>query len=1374
MTAAARETVPARVGAAADPLRFPVVGIGASAGGVAALRRFLANVPPDSGMAFVVLLEAAQAHEGALEDLLQESTALPVRRVEGPTPLAADMVYLVPPPHGLSIVEGRLRPAEPVRTEGRSVAVDLFFRTLADACRERAICVVMSGVGDDGTQGLARVKEVGGLTLAQAPADAEFEGMPRSAIASGLVDMVLAAADMPARLAELWSNARRMRLPDPPPDLAVMPTDPKDTALADDALRDIMDWLRARSGHDFAHYKRATVLRRIERRMQVNVVPTLPSYRDLLHRDAEETPALLQDMLVSVTNFFRDRDAFEALARELSLAHARREPHEPVRAWVAGCATGEEAYSVAMLLCDEFSHPPPVPEIQVFASDIDQRAVDLARHGRYGEAIAADVSEQRLRAHFLKDKGGWRIARNVRDKVTFSTHNVLRDPPFTRLDLVCCRNVLIYLERPAQLQVLKTFHFALKPGGLLMLGSTETADAAEGLFEVVDRKQRIYRVVPVARPRGVDLAQAAPATAFLPVTPRVDVTPIEHLHRRLYGRLAAPGVLVDSALNVLHVDHRAAKYLRHVGGVPTNKLLTLVRPELRPALRATLQRALKTRQAVEAPLVCLEGKMGRRFVRAVARPVLSDDSGGPVAHLLVTFDEFEATLSPENGDEASPQDATVRALELEVERLQAELARGTMQSAAASEDLRASNEELQAVNEELRSTTEELETSTEELQSTNEELMTVNEALRAGIDETAKLNDDLRNLLASTDIAIVFLDRGLALRRFTPTAASVFNVIPGDIGRPLRDLNHDLDYPALWDDVANVMRTLQQVEREVRATGGRWFLARLLPYRAGDDRIGGVVLSFIDVTAGREVQERLRASERYARLVAQSMQDYAMFTTDPAGVVTWWAPGAQRLFGYAAGEIVGRGVELLFTPEDRAADVPRREMQAALVAGRAGDERWMVRKDGSVFFCGGVTSRLEDEELAGFARIARDLTQSRLGEAERKARLEAETSARRRLEEASGMKDEFLAVMAHELKNPLHLIRLHTDLLLHSPETRMVPAVQRSAGSIHRAIVTQVKIIDDLLDWSRLKTGKLLLKLEPVDVRAVAERIAVACRADAAAKGAGFAFEASGELVVQGDAVRIEQVVWNLFNNAVKFTSPGGAVKVQARAEDGFAVLVVEDDGDGIDPAFLPCVFEMFQQAARASGYGKGGLGIGLALVKRLVAMHGGEVEARSPGIGLGSTFTVRLPLFDAPPVEEPPGLATRKLGGLRTLLVDEEHDARNALQHLLALAGAEVAGADSAEAAMAAAAQGAFDALVIDIGSPAVGGLSLLGRLRAHPHLAGSRAVAISPRHSEAERAIAASVGFDDFVDKPVDIEQLVEALSRAAARRAAARGRG
>ena len=565
-------------------------------------------------------------------------------------------------------------------------------------------------------------------------------------------------------------------LPAPPADLRVLTQTPEEELQSEEALASIKALLRERTGHDFAHYKRGTVLRRLERRMQVNAVSDLPSYRKLLDTEPRETPALLQDMLISVTNFFRDPESFAALEASLRNAASERQQNEPFRAWVVGCATGEEAYSLAIVLREILGQ---AATIQIFASDIDERAIAAARTGLFPESIAVDIDPERIADFFTAEPGCLRITKTVRDMVVFSTHNALSDPPFTRMDLISCRNVLIYLDRVAQNQVTRSFHFALKPQGLLFLGSSETIDTAEGLFDGVDKGHRIYRATAKALrarslpPMPVKIPEVA-APAFTADPPRqAERPPLETLHERILRNYGPPTVLIDADNTVLHVSQRATHLLRLPEGAPTNKLLALARPELRAELRAALTRAIETGLVVEAPRVRLKVNGQLHTIVMTVRPAFDET---PKGLLLIVFDEAQESLAtPVDGN--IQRDPLVDSLERELLRTQERLRTMVGESNASTEELRASNEELQTINEELRSTTEELETSREELQAVNEELTTVNSELTMRIEDSTQLNDDLQNLMNSADIGTVFVDREMRIKRFTPQAATLFNLL---------------------------------------------------------------------------------------------------------------------------------------------------------------------------------------------------------------------------------------------------------------------------------------------------------------------------------------------------------------------------------------------------------------------------------------------------------------------------------------------------------------------------------------------------------------------------------------------------------------------
>ncbi|WP_119153388.1 CheR family methyltransferase [Caldimonas tepidiphila] len=1353
-------------------LDFPVVGLGASAGGLPALLRFFKQMPGDSGMAFVVILHLSPSHASEAHAVLQRVTNMKTVQVHEPCVIERDHIYVIPPSRHLSLNDSYLRVTEMDRPRHRHIAVDLFFRALAQVHRERAFGIVLSGTGSDGAVGIARVKELGGVTFAQDPGDAEFEGMPRAAVATGVIDWVLPVDEMPRKLLEIRANARLIELPplaDEEESAALASARPA-SQEAETALREIMALLRLRTGHDFRHYKRATLLRRLERRLQVHALPSLPAYRALLQEQPAEAQALLKDLLIGVTNFFRDPEAFDALGREAApRLFGPQRGAEPVRAWVAGCSSGEEAYSVAMLLLEQAGATRGTPEIQVFATDIDEAAIAAARTGLYPESIAADVAPVRLRQFFAKDGNHYRIRKEVRERILFASHNLLRDPPFSKLDLVCCRNLLIYLDREVQPQILEMFHFALRPGGLLFLGSSESADAVPQLFSVVDKKNRIYRANAVAQ--ATRYHSTVPLEVFdghvagprEPVAERRRVSYAE-LHQRLAEQHAPPSVLVDAEAHIVHLSEQAGRFLRHTGGAPSHHLPALVRPELRLELRTALFQALQSGRSVEARRVRLESEERISYVNMTVRPVQEPTLDATLA--LVLFDEVEETMgaAPPSGGPGEARDPLVLQLEAELKRVKQQLQDTIEQYETSTEELKASNEELQAINEELRSTTEELETSKEELQSINEELITVNHELKSKVEETGKVNDDLQNLIASTDIATVFVDRAMSIKRYTPRATEIFSLIPGDIGRSLLDIRHRLDYELLAEDAAEAFQSLRLIEREVTGADGRWYLARMLPYRTTEDRIDGAVLTFVDITGRRSAEQRLRRGEALLRLVAESTKDYAILTLDLDGRITTWNRGAERLFGYTEAEALGQHSALLFPPEDRENGAVEEELRRAREDGRAEDERWHQRRDGRRVFCSGVTTPLFfDGGLQGYAKIARDVTGTKRMESEREAQLAQEAARRAEAQAASELKDEFLAVLSHELKNPLNLIQMNAELLMRLPAARAVQAVTAAAETIRATVHSQAQIIDDLLDLSRLNTGKLALRPAAVELGATVRRIVDAMAQDAARKSIGLHLEAQAEpIMLRADPVRVEQIVWNLLSNAFKFTPRGGGVTVRIGTEDGFGRIEVSDTGRGIDPAFLPRLFDMFQQAQERSTRREGGLGIGLALVRQLAELHGGRIEAASEGPGKGACFMVRLPLQAGQDAAREPlsEAEERPFEGLRMMVVDDEPQAAQVLRQLLELEGVDVTVASSAQQALEACARVGFDVVLCDIAMPGADAHAFVQALRALPRHGATRLVAVTGFDRPVDRLHAQDAGFDAQLGKPLTLERLLRVL--------------
>jgi two-component system, chemotaxis family, CheB/CheR fusion protein len=1363
-------------GAAHNPssLDFPVVGIGASAGGVQALLRFFENAPSDMGMAFVVVLHLSAKHVSSADKVLQNVTRMGVLQVSGPTKIEANHVYVIAPGKSLTMADGFLNARDAEPTVGRPVTIDRFFRSLADAHGQRAMCIVMSGTGSDGSVGIANVKEKGGVTLAQEPNDAEYAEMPQNAILTDQVDLVLPVVEMPQRLLDIWNNAKRIALPELEP-TTLSPDDRADSrGEAELALQAILATLRTRTGHDFRFYKRATMLRRIERRLQVNGVPDLIAYRDLLRDNPRETSALLKDMLIGVTSYFRDREAFESLERGvLPALFQNKADGDQVRAWVAGCSSGEEAYSLAMLLFEQREALHSSANIQVFATDIDESAVARARAGLYPESIMTDVRPSTLRKFFVKTDSRYEVVKSVREKILFAMHNVLRDPPFSRLDLVSCRNLLIYLDRGVQNQVLEMFHYALYPNGYLFLGTSESADSVEDLFSVVDKKNRIYRAKAAKQPNRPILGAPSllmqgrythdeeAGSALIPGRRNFSFSA---LHQRVLEQYAPPSVIVNRDSKIVHMSDNAGRFLRYVGGEPSSNMIAVVLPELRLDLRTALFQAAQTGNSVEARRVKLQRNGHPSYVNMTVRPF--HDAAADADFLLVLFDEVQEAMTEDRVivEYQTGHDTVMQQLEQELHSSKEQLQTTIEQYETSMEELKASNEELQAINEELRSATEELETSKEELQSVNEELITVNAELQAKIEETGKANDDLQNLITSTDIATIFVDRAMCIKRYTPSAATVFNLIGADVGRSLFDITHRLVYPELADDVSATFQSLRLTEREVATSDGRWFLARVLPYRTADDRIDGAVLSLVETTARRRAEANVRAGEERLRLAAQTTNDFAIIVQDPEGRIVSWNAGAERVFGYTAAEAVGQDIDVIFTADDQRARMAAHEREAAQRDGRADDDRWHVAKGGRKVFCSGVVTPLSDPKFTGYAKIVRDLTDRKTQEDARQSQLAEERAVRAQAEAANRLKDDFLAVLSHELKHPLNLIHVKAEMLPRIPEARGVPAIQVTADAIQRAVLGQAKIIDDLLDLSRVRTGKLALNLAMGDVAAMLRTIADAIEADAASRGIALSFEGLDEPVwTKVDPVRFDQIVWNLLSNALKFTPRGGSVSVRLTSKEDELRIDVTDTGLGIEAPLLPHIFEMFSQGSEARRKTGGGMGIGLALVKQLVEMHAGSVLAQSDGPGRGTRMSVWLPLVDGLPAgKHAPEERSGSLAGVRMLVVVDDSETASAFAALLELEGALVATAHASDDALALLERNHVDLLVCDISMPGMDGYELMGRVRANPRLAQLPAIALTGYTVGTDDERARASGFDLTLIKPVSLDALIAAAEQ------------
>jgi len=842
--------------AAPDTGAFPIVGIGASAGGLEALEQFLGHVPKGSGMAIVVVQHLDPTRKGMMPQLLQRVTGMKVIQVKDRTTVRPDCVYVIPPNKDMSILHGVLHLFTPKSARGLRLPVDFFLHSLAQDQQEHSVGVILSGMGSDGTQGLRSIKEQAGLVLVQDPASAKFDSMPRSVVDAGLADIVAPAQELPEKIL-----AYLQRTP------LLVRTEAAREHTMQSALEKVVVLLRAHSGNDFSHYKRNTLYRRIERRMGIHQIGKMAGYVRYLQENSQELELLFKELLIGVTNFFRDPAEWEQLrTKALPKLLASHAPNQALRAWVAGCSTGEEAYSLAIVLkeaCEQL-RPKCHFAIQVFATDLDRDAIDKARLGVFPSAITADVSEERLKRFFTKEGRSYRVRKEIRELVIFAPQNLIMDPPFTKLDVLTCRNLLIYLNADVQKKLLPLFHYSLSPGGILFLGSAETVGDHTDLFAPIGDKSRLFwRREAVLRPEQITFPSSSPASLAAVPHPRPAPKPPATLQsvadQLVLSHYAPPAVLANDKGDIFYISGRTGKYVEPAAGKANWNIFAMIREGLRYEVTSAFQKALRHKGPVTLRGLKVGIDGGAQHVDITVQRL---DEPAPLQGLvMIVFTDVPSPVTPKTASRASKAPTSgprLAEVEQELLRVRGEARATHEEMQTTQEELRSANEELQSTNEELQSTNEELTTSKEEMQSMNEELQTVNTELESKVDEFSQASDDMKNLLDSTDIATLFLDKFLNVRRFTPQATKVIKLLPGDRGRPITDLAMELSYPELAEDAHEVLRKLTFTEKTIATHGGRWFTVRIMPYRTVDDRIDGVVITFSDITVAKTLEAKLR------------------------------------------------------------------------------------------------------------------------------------------------------------------------------------------------------------------------------------------------------------------------------------------------------------------------------------------------------------------------------------------------------------------------------------------------------------------------------------------------------------------------------------
>jgi two-component system CheB/CheR fusion protein len=1266
----------------------------------------------------------------------------------------------------------------------------------------------------------------------------------------------------------------------------------------DDAFRDALLLLREHSGVDFSLYKSTTIQRRIKRRMVLSKHDTLKGYATFLRGNSKELDALYSDVLISVTSFFRNPDTFNVLRRVVWPALLRQRSDEPVRVWVLGCSTGQEAYSLAMSFM-EAGQTSKTRALQVFATDLNETLLEKARRGLYAKSVAQDLSPERLRRFFVEENGGYRISKALREKVVFARQNVISDPPFSRMDLISCRNGLIYLEPNLQKRVFPVFHYALKPGGFLCLGASESIGAFTDLFDPVDKTHKVFekRAAPTTRLQLPAGKAHAPRPANISARSkhqrpqaRVHREPVERLSaehaavreadRLTVKQFAPPAVLINDRLQVLQFRGPTGAYLEPPKGKASFDVLKMARSGLTVPLRAAINKARRNRSTVRKEGVRIERDGATRVVNFDVIPltnlherafliVFEDAARTPAAGSAAKMSHVEA------GSRRAPRRETSRResqLEQELADTRDYLQSVQEQHEASNEELQASSEEIQSANEELQSINEELETSKEELESANEELITVNDEMSHRNAELARLNSDLINIQTSAHQAILVLDRDLTIRRFSAQAEQQFKLIAADVGRPLSHIRHNLDIRDLESLIAQVIDSAREDERDIQDAEGHWFSLRVRPYVSADNTIDGAVLVLVDIDALKQAEEITAVAREYADNIIETLRepllvldgelrverlnrafcdtfavtpaetvgtllydlgnrqwdipalrsllhdvltrgttienysvthrfervgwrtvllnarrlrnpktlaervvlaiedvsagnrlrderdmlaaivastDDAIVSKDLNGVITSWNAGAERLFGYNGQEAVGRPIVELLIPSDKVD-----EEAGILERVRRGEviehfETTRRRKNGTAIEVSVTISPIRNREgqIIGASKIARDVTVAR--------------QLAEELRQADRRKDEFLAMLGHELRNPLAPILTALELM----KLRGVDIFIRERSVIERQVRHVARLVDDMLDIARITRGKVSLEKQPVEVAVVIAKAIEIADPLIAQRGHQLhvAVPETG-LVVDADQVRLSQIFANLLTNAARYTEPGGQISVTATGGPGHVVMDVTDSGMGLSPEFLPHVFDLFVQGSRTLERSQGGLGLGLALVKSLVALHGGSVSAHSEGPGTGSRFSVRLPLSERPRVAEA-GDGARGMPAVgaykRILLVDDNTDATELLRDMLTDLGYQVVVAYDGPQALAALERFQADVAVVDIGLPVMDGYELAGRIREEAHV--PRLIAMTGYGQPADLVRSREAGFDEHLVKPVDVASLIAVIHQA-----------
>lgn len=1194
-----------RVPKSTNPCRslpFAVVGLGASAGGLDAFQRFLDAVPADSGMAFVLIQHLDPSHASMMSELLARHTKMPVVEAADGMRVEVDHVYLIPPGAYLALRDGSLWLSKPRDHHGARMPLDFFLCSIAQECGERALCAILSGTGTDGSLGLKAVHEQGGLVVVQDPHEAQYNGMPRSAIDTGCTDFILPIAKIPQALMSFSRQAYVSGRKTP----GEMETE--------SGPAEIIALLTEMTSHDFSLYKPGTLTRRIERRMALAAIENRERYLEILREDAGERERLARDLLINVTQFFRDRLAFDMLGQSVVPELVQEQPPgQPIRVWVPACSSGEEAYSIAILFLEAIAASRSNIKLQVFASDIEPGCVAFARNGSYPEHIQNDVTKERLSRYFIKEDGGYRVVRELREAVVFTTQNLLADPPFSRLDLISCRNVLIYLSPEAQERTLSLFHFALRERGVLVLGASETVGKHGDHFAPISKTHRLYRHIGRSRPGETAFPIPSGELGFRSrsLSPKERASPAPTLgdlaKRTLMDAYVPAAVLINDKREALHYFGAIDTFLKIAPGEASRDILVMAREGLRGKLRHALQHAPldQGNTHVTGGRVTRDGRPVDVTIGVF--PISSDEQ----EYRIVSF--AEDVRSPAQGGETEPRPNINQ--EHEIALLREELNSTILELEVASEEHKAINEEAMSVNEEFQSINEELETSKEELQSLNEELNALNSQLQETVERQRATADDLNNILNSSDVATLFLDRALRIRFFTPATKTLFNIITTDIGRPLGDLTHRFRDDDMLRDATSVLTTSAPKRREIEADNGSWYIRSILPYRSDAPHVDGVVVTFAGISEIKAAQAEIQSARSYSdSIIATIGQPLVVLDADLRVISA--STSFYRVFAVGPAQTVGHPLHEVGACLDVQA---LRQFLAALRKGDAGldDAEITITLPALGIRSFKVSARTIGEEPAAKRKILLSI----IDVTDAKRESEALAAAKAMAERANIGKSRFLAAASHDLRQPLQTINLLQGILMKRATDE---DTRKLLGRLDDTVSAMSNMLDKLLDINQLEAGIVRPEIVDFPINSLLSRMKADFSFLAAEKGLRWSVIPC-RLFGRSDPRLLDQMIRNLVSNAFKYTS-SGKLLLGCRRRPGIIRIEVLDTGIGLPMDQARKIFEEFHQLDNPARDSSLGLGLGLSIVKRLGDLLGHSIDVRSIP-GYGSAFAIEIPL---------------------------------------------------------------------------------------------------------------------------------------------------